>query len=526
MLVDSFRSKWANSGCTIMADSLIDQGQRTLINFLVYCPAGVVFVKSVDASDAVKHAPTLCNLFLEIVELVGPKNVVHLVTKNEANYLAAGMMLYEKYPNIYWSPCAMHCLDLILNDIATVDHVACITFRSPKVTSFLYNNMLLLAWLRKRPDWKEIVRPAVTHSATTFITLKSLHDHKHDLQALVTSTNFTGHRLSKSAAAKVVSSIILDNKFWDDCLTTVKVAAPFIRLLRIVHSEKPSLGFVYEGICRAEKAIENILKKRIYRPSTNIIWERWDKHLCHNIYTAAYFLNPALRYDEDFVENLEVMNGLLDTLKKPDICPNGLKALNEIRLYRDRLGSFSQPSALSRAKTMRPDEWWRLFGHNAPNLQQLAIRLLSQTASSLGCERKWSFFERLHTKNRNRLEHQRLKDRVYVIYNLRLKNRLHHKRTNDPIDYECIDKTDFWVIEEEAPSELTSEDIDHAIYQDEAAPIFNNHGNCSQDGGEDDEFDFADQLDFGSFIGVGDSSSDSKDGYGLRVGGHDEDRQC
>ena len=39
------------------------------------------------------------------------------------------------------------------------------------------------------------------------------------------------------------------------------------------------------------------------------------------------------------------------------------------------------------------DEWWRLFGTDAHILQKLAIRLLSQTASSSGCERNWSLFD-------------------------------------------------------------------------------------------------------------------------------------
>ena len=68
-------------------------------------------------------------------------------------------------------------------------------------------------------------------------------------------------------------------------------------------------------------------------------------------------------------------------------------------------------------------EWWRLFGFDVPNLQKLAIRILGQTAASSGCERNWSVFERIHTKKRNRLEHERLNDLVYVHYNLRLKNR-------------------------------------------------------------------------------------------------------
>lgn len=69
------------------------------------------------------------------------------------------------------------------------------------------------------------------------------------------------------------------------------------------------------------------------------------------------------------------------------------------------------------------DEWWRTYGNSAPNLQKLAIRVLSQTCSSSGCERNQSIFEHIHSKKRNRLEHQRLNDLVYVHYNLRLQQR-------------------------------------------------------------------------------------------------------
>ncbi|CAN1821565.1 hypothetical protein LINPERHAP1_LOCUS29560 [Linum perenne] len=54
---------------------------------------------------------------------------------------------------------------------------------------------------------------------------------------------------------------------------------------------------------------------------------------------------------------------------------------------------------------------------DTPLLLNIAIRLLSQTSSS-GCERNWSVFERIHTKRRNRLEHKRLSDLVFVHYNM------------------------------------------------------------------------------------------------------------
>ncbi|XP_028781745.1 uncharacterized protein LOC114737910 [Neltuma alba] len=185
LLVDEYRSFWAETGCTIMADGWQDQRNRQLINFLVYCPRGIVFIKSVDASDIVKDAQTLCNLFLEMVTFVGVDNVVHLVTDNAANYKAARRLLTNKHPSMYWSPYAAHCLNLILVDIGKMAIVTSLASRASKVSKFIYNHAFLLAWLRKTEGWKEIIHPRPTRFATTFIALKGLLDHKHDLQALM-----------------------------------------------------------------------------------------------------------------------------------------------------------------------------------------------------------------------------------------------------------------------------------------------------------------------------------------------------
>ena len=66
-------------------------------------------------------------------------------------------------------------------------------------------------------------------------------------------------------------------------------------------------------------------------------------------------------------------------------------------------------------------EWWVHFGGSAKNLKVLAVKILSQTVSSSGCERNWSTFGLIHSKQRNRLKQKRLNDLVYVHYNLRLR---------------------------------------------------------------------------------------------------------
>ncbi|XP_028063979.1 uncharacterized protein LOC114267172 [Camellia sinensis] len=277
LFIDSIKSTWVDTGCTIIGDGWTDGRHRTLIHFLVYCPKGITFVKSVDASDVVNDAPLLFKLFEEIIEWVGVGNIVHMVTDNGANYVAAGRLVSQTYKNINWSPCAAHCLNSVLSDISKLQHVKELACRTSSVTRFIYSRPWLIAWLRKKKGWIEIVHPGVTRFASTFIALHSIQKHMHDLKALVTSKDFVDSRHAKDKKkVKEVVDIILDNKFSNDCLIIVKIVEPHMRLLRIIDGDKkPSMGYVYEGMYRARIVIKNVFmkKKRLYKPYTSIVKE-------------------------------------------------------------------------------------------------------------------------------------------------------------------------------------------------------------------------------------------------------------
>ncbi|XP_025703026.1 uncharacterized protein [Arachis hypogaea] len=215
---------------------------------------------------------------------------------------------------------------------------------------------------------------------------------------------FTSHKLSKSVNGKMVNSIILDSKFWDDCFTTVMLVGPLIKLLRLVDAdETPSLNIVYEGMQRAKIAIKTMFRNRKfeYTPYTSILKIRWDKYLKRDLHAAAYFLNPDFFYSEKFVEKANILRSLLDLFDIETLCDDSVAAMQEIQLYRNRKENFGRKSALKAIKRLEPSEWWRLHGGSAPNLQKMAIRLLHQTSSSSGCERNWNLFEQIHSKRRN-----------------------------------------------------------------------------------------------------------------------------
>ncbi|KAF1895993.1 hypothetical protein Lal_00046749 [Lupinus albus] len=452
--------------CTLMADGWTDRSRRTLINFLVYCPKGTVFIKSVDASYASKTADLLFKLFKEVVMYVGPENIVHIVTDNAANYVAAGRLLEKEFPHLFWSPCAAHCVNLMFQDIRKLPEVTDTVSHAANITKYLYNHCHPLYLMRQFTNGKEILRPTPTRFATNFIALQSILTQKDALRALVTSREWTSSAYSKDVKAKKCVEQVLDSNFWKQCADIVKFTEPLVRVLRIVDSEdKPAMGFLYQAFFKARHEMERRFQrnKTKIKPYLEIMDSRWDLQLKRNLHAAGYWLNPQCFFNvEEFEKHKFTTSGLLDVFEKhahgdPDLLD---KLTSEMRIYKDVEFDFGRPAAIRERSKVMPDQWWETYGCRTPNLQKLAVRFLSQTCSASGCERNWSVFEHIHTNKRNRLEHQKLNDLVFVRYNLRLQQRSHLRHQNyDPINLEIFEDHSHFILEESPPF-LTVEEIE------------------------------------------------------------------
>ena len=56
----------------------------------------------------------------------------------------------------------------------------------------------------------------------------------------------------------------------------------------------------------------------------------------------------------------------------------------------------------------------------------------------------------------------------HMFFFFRLYNK---KRSYDPIDYTCIDETEFWIIDEDEPGELDLEEMKNLLYEEGSLPI-------------------------------------------------------
>ncbi|RVW88405.1 hypothetical protein CK203_040914 [Vitis vinifera] len=83
---------------------------------------------------------------------------------------------------------------------------------------------------------------------------------------------------------------------------------------------------------------------------------------------------------------------------------------------------------------------------NAQGLFRNELDVKTMKVKTPGCERNWSIFENIHSKRRNRLDHQRFNDLVYIKYNQALKRRYNERNTIDPISLKDIDDINEWLI--------------------------------------------------------------------------------
>ncbi|RVW47896.1 hypothetical protein CK203_102068 [Vitis vinifera] len=191
-----------------------------------------------DANKEVRHvkdATNLFQLFDEVIEWVCPLNVVHVVTNNAVNYVAIGRLISQKHKHINWSPYVAHRLNLVFKDV------------------------------EKGNDGRRFS----------------------DLAFFVDS------KYSRDNKSRVAVSIILDNRFGNDCLIVVNLMSPLMRLLHIVDcDERPSMGYVYEDM-----------------------------------------------YKENFCNKLTIIGSVMDVIDQK-VLKDKLDMMNEMKLFCDRLGSL------------------------------------------------------------------------------------------------------------------------------------------------------------------------------------------
>jgi hypothetical protein len=108
-------------GATICTDGWDNVTCRPLMNVMLSCPAGDIFLGSTDTTRNKKTKAYIATKLKKFIEDVGPRFVTQICTENVTNMLGAMDDIVTTYLDISKQGCAAHALDLMLEDWAKID---------------------------------------------------------------------------------------------------------------------------------------------------------------------------------------------------------------------------------------------------------------------------------------------------------------------------------------------------------------------------------------------------------------------
>ncbi|KAL7588906.1 uncharacterized protein LOC111917557 [Lactuca sativa] len=220
--------EWADKGCSILSDGWRDLVVRKdIINFMVNSPKGSIFKRSLDVSDISKDADLWFRVLDKMVEEIGEKNVVQVVTDNASANVKVGKLLEAKIPILYWTPCAAHYIDLMLEFIGKqVPKVKSELKKSILAIGYIYSHVPLVNMMRKFTNQRILHRSAITRIATSFITLSQIHKQRVNLRNMVVSKEWEASKWSLDGRGIKVKSYFMHDMFWRNVHYALKLMGP------------------------------------------------------------------------------------------------------------------------------------------------------------------------------------------------------------------------------------------------------------------------------------------------------------
>lgn len=443
--LDDFKQKWPQYGISIVSNGWMDVKNQPLINILASNQFGSMFLHAVDYLVIEKSPNTIPDYIIEAVEKVGPSNIVQLITDNAANCMVACEEVVKAYPYIFWTPCLVHTLYLILKDTIRALPWLERTYATAKgiVKYIIFHSQaveIFHCW--PKLELLKISRGYASH----YITLRLLLDVRVVLVDAILSEQWERwssfpnlYEKVKLSGNEVKAGVMSDN-FWEAVRLALSIIKPIYRVIKFTGQDGPLLGEVCDRMDNMLGEIEDGLKghEDIYMIVKEKVNSRWCKKLVP-LQCLGYALTPKY-YDEEYLqvpapgvrkrcppdqddEIFDVATDAISKMYQNDELSDTVRV--QFMSFVEKKGKFSSPTAKRDARNPKINvlQWWKFHGGDTKELRDMAFRVLAQPVSTLSVERPWSTFSYIHNMKRYRVNTIWEDDLIYIHSNLRLLSR-------------------------------------------------------------------------------------------------------
>jgi hypothetical protein len=172
-------------GATICTDGWDNVTRRPLMNVMLSCPAGDIFLGSIDTIGNKKTKAYIATELKKLIEDVGPRFVTQICTDNATNMLGTMDDIVTTYPHIFKQGCATYALDLMLEDWAKIDQFKDLIQKAKRVCIYMRNHHVTMVLFLEHSPWKSLIVPAETRFACQFLMISWMLEVKNALEQVV-----------------------------------------------------------------------------------------------------------------------------------------------------------------------------------------------------------------------------------------------------------------------------------------------------------------------------------------------------
>ena len=420
-------------GFLVTSDGWRNKKRRSYHNFILVAPNGPIFLHLKDATGEAGTAKAITAEFTEVFkgldDTVYNRIVIGCTDTPSAN-VSAWKSLEKAHPKQLWIGCMAHELSLLFKDwVRKVPTVKDLYRRLKNITVWIRNHgdILILfeakvkvAYPLERRKWNiKPYMPGDTRMATMYKMADRALKIKDILLALVTDPRYKKaaqeavagynastkpeNRIPKASNGMFIDQVADDimgsrTTLW--ALTESFIAASKTSLYfhRLVDSNLPTLGKVYYTSALINKQLKMLARSSSLAEEMCAFyekrWARWHK----DVHVLAYAVDPSFQSHKLSANEKVAVKRVLMRLR-PESFANVLIQLNSFKSDVDKFA----PQEWSAVDTNHAYLWWETMGTMFPDLQSVAVDILSKQCSASSCEFNWSAVSAVERKGRSAL---------------------------------------------------------------------------------------------------------------------------
>ncbi len=164
----------------------------------------------------------------------------------------------EDFSHIMQSPCATHCLDIMVEDIGKLNWVKKVLGVARRLVKFVTKEPKVLAMYRTVKDL-ELVMFSSIQFAMMFMVLEWLMKKVHrTLQQMVVSNAWYEWTNSGTQEARDFETYVISHDFWKNAQAIIIDVQPFYTILHLVDKEGCTIRLLYEFLNKIGEVLLNV----------------------------------------------------------------------------------------------------------------------------------------------------------------------------------------------------------------------------------------------------------------------------